>query len=410
MMDKNNTTSKEIDAIFEKVKEIMNKDPKQVSDAEYAALLIMYDSFSTVDENGNNVLDNDAFNKFIEASYIFDATNTAVAFDFSSCTTFKYKISPVCQSLNALYASYIDREIGPNVGVFYDNDDSNRNIGSFLSTQVVKAVALNEVCTNMVNIETTTNGNLPFNPMVSLKLVDKNSKKYEISTSWYVDGYYGRKVSSYGFNKNNLGSFCKKIKNIASNMKKDEWVEQINKFIGTRETKIINKAWGLGEKVVGKNIITIAKDGYNAYKTHVDVESFNGKLDNLINVVDLEAYLDALYVGCSISSYQSAVTVNYAYIDQNSLQIALYAYEYNTKQNLSLDDVMKSVNDKNSGVSSEITDYMEWKIHNDQYLGEYERKLNNALDDYKVSHPNFDKKKRLKDLSLDELNEINSLI
>lgn len=147
-------------------------------------------------------------------------------------------------------------------------------------------------------------------------------------------------------------------------------VEGINKLSDQTKSEIIDVAWGAAEKFVGKKGVFAGKYGVELGKNHIEIAEFNKKIDKIGEAVEINNYLDALYIGSSISAYDNNIKVNYAYVNEEKLKIAIEAYNKHTNHQLSVDKVLKDIN-SGTNISSEVKDYMEWKIYNNKVIEDF---------------------------------------
>ena len=362
---------------WDKLQEVMRKDPKDVTNAEYAALLVMYDSLSRLDENGEVVIDTASLQKFIECLYILDKIETNITSNCTGVVTYKFKTSPVCIQLNNLYKNMVDKEVGQNIDAYFTAGATSEILAKrqLCSMQVFKSTILNEVCTtiNDIRYSDPTLSRVITKVDIRVQKVNKYSNEYKITTSGNIKGFYEKDMTIYMFNSDNSGIINNETKKIAESLKKDELVEGINKLSDQTKSEIIDVAWGAAEKFIGKKGVFAGKYGVELGKNHIEIAEFNKKMDKIGEAVEINNYLDALYIGSSISAYDNNIKVNYAYVNEEKLKIAIEAYNKHTNHQLSINKILKDINSE-TNISTEVKDYVEWKVYNNKIIEDFKER------------------------------------
>lgn len=347
---------------WDNIKELLNKDKLDISNAEYVALIKIMDSFAT--GNQKDALDLDNYNKFLSLMFINPKLEYE-PFNNRPDRTYKYELSPVIQELCGKYGSYYSEELSS---------------GKYLSDDFALHTFNLNLLTTLCN----------YNTEVTFELPDKSPEKSVSISKFLTDSEdIGRKMFDYSLNVNdskyNFSNTCSggRLSSIITQDKTEY-------LIGTQsdgiEDFVINNvavaagfagpvgAYGSAAFCVGSGIKSLIET------TYADM-----RIDNMKDSGKLGLTLEALGVYGSITIVEGKVYVNNPAINMEDLELKLATYEIATgDSSLSIDKVRNYLNGMNdsSGRPLSFTKYCA------EYHSELEEYIDGFDDKFKTCHDN----------------------
>ena len=395
---------------WENLKELMGNE--NVTQLEYVALISMVDSMTTVDENGNVIMDTSSLEHFIECSYLGPKVETELSMDLSSgYVQYKYEVSPVFKNLGDIYIASVDYLVQQNTNVLFSIETKDEATKGFLSRQMFKATMFNEVTTSMENLTMYSDIKEFYTPEVNFTInYNREDEKYHLDTNGFIQDKKYEGVDIYNFKSSNdwiLKDLSRKVLKGMYRKKGEEFASSIaDEGKGMIVDSGVNQMLALAPKLGVP--LKISKFALSTAIRNQEIDENNKNIDGVIRNIDLEESLDALALGGSISVFDDFATVNHAYIDETKLQINLLAYEKNGGINISIEDVKAEITGvvEKGTTKGKVDSYINWYVKNTDYKLKYRNKLDDLLTDYYVENPNKEKR-RLEELTMQEIIQIN---
>lgn len=368
------------------IKDFMNKNPDDISDAEYDALCKVIDSF--VSEDGT--IDEESYNKFLQSMYIYTGmiltnTNNTYVTDADRY----YKLSPVVSEIAKRYNDAHSEQLQSGK---VDNENYQKYV--FNNNLLSTLINFNQeliLCGN----ETMGNGDGIHLKQYEPDKENPNRKKFDYTV-------IASKREKF---------LISKINDIITTMSDGN---RLNYIVGKEELKYIDSTKGnkwfdavvnaytiIGGLIGGPGI---ALSGtlvcvYQAFAAFTSTDDTNDTVDNINQSAKVGEILESFSVYASVTIDDNKVYINNPVIKDEELELKLALYEACTgDSSISVDYVTNAVNSlqDNPDAISNLSSYSSWYMNqSNKYISKltstYKNEImSNNSDFLKYKVNNFD--------------------
>lgn len=363
---------------WDNIREILQREPSEISACEYAALVAVINSMTRVDANGNIVVDTVAMEKFIACGYTCEM-ESHIAYDYVSFgeyggTTvpnmqlsnieYKYTATPTFQAVCALYELYVDRLVCQNGEQFFNGSEPDEK-KAYVNSEIFKSTILMEMAVNG-SVITQYQPMMSFdeNNIKSLSInISRNNSLgcYTVTANGFINDYMGDGITIYDFDIYNTYSLLNNVDSLASALyqnKGEEFLKALGEeFVG----QVIDKIEDLAPTWVG--IVTdatmfAAETGIR----NIEIDINNEKIDEILRDTYLIRAFESLHIGASLSEYNNTLSIHHAYVDERNLQIDVYSYIDKTGNSISIQSLERDLQIylETGNISDSLKDYVNW--------------------------------------------------
>jgi|GEM_PF-2160755 len=344
---------------WESIEEFMKKNPDEISEVEYAAMILVLDSMVRMDENGNGRLDEENLAKFLNLGYEYTSIiwykeekmmdrSGKVQIEKIPQVEVTASVTPAFQVLQAEYEKMVNRWYNTYGHVFWDGkfkDVEEERLNAHLYINGV----LKQSVTNLPGMSSSWDmRNEPINQKFEyvLNYESDSSKIARYSLKVSVFGVKEIEVAHiYGFNTEMLNVTMESIKGIAIGEKKALGALALTEAI-TKETRDIllgELAGAISGSIpfVGP-AYNVANAGINIGTEIKEARELNETMDRIVNATDMAVYAHVLYIGGDFSIFKgdSSIQMNHVYVNEKRLEEMIIAYNGRYNRNVTKEELL----------------------------------------------------------------------
>jgi len=343
---------------WESIEEFMKKNPDEISQVEYAAMILVLDSMVRMDENGNGRLDEENLAKLLNLGYEYTSIiwyqeektldrSGKVQIEKIPQVKVTASVTPTFQVLQAEYEKMVNRWYNTYGHVFWNGkleDVERERLNAHLYINGV----LKQSVTNLPSISASWDmRNEPINQKFEYGLNYERDSR-EIQGYSLKMSIFGREeigvAHIYGFRTEMFDVTMESIKGMAIGEKKALGALALD-ALTTETTDILlgELAGAISGSIpfVGP-IHNVANAGINIGTEIKEARALNETMDRIVNAVDMTTYARALYIGGDTSIFEgdSSIQMNHIYVNEKRLEELIIAYNRKYNKNITKEELL----------------------------------------------------------------------
>lgn len=399
---------------WDSIRKTLNADPtSEITASEYAALFCVLESMTSVDANGNVVVNTKAMEKFIACGYNCEL-KSLMSQDYSiTQLQYNYTATPAFQTLCALYERYTNQLMLHNGDIFFSGreDDASKQ---YLRAELFKSALLMEMAVNGAKITQYQDmKTIGFDNMKSLSIhITRNNDLgcYNVSANGFLNDFMGKGINIFDFNIDNMQNLHNNERNLTTSLYRDKGEEFLKALGEEAIDQILDKITALAPGWAGV-ALDVNMFAIDTAMRNMEIDINNKKLDEILRNIDLEEAFKALHIGACLTEYRDTISIHGAYVNERDLQIDINAYNKDEKnKGKNIDDIKGLEKDfqdyLKTGVQSDALDaFINWHGSNAEAIDIHRNKLASELSKYIAIHPEFGGV-TLNNLSLKQIGEL----
>ena len=331
---------------WESIEEFMKKNPDEISEVEYAAMILVLDSM-IAEKNGVYSLDTDNLEKFLALGYDYEYKNIRDSDGLvSEIIGVTASLRPTFQMLQEGYHGMITTLLVQQ-GHLLCNADVDESIKGYLNSRVYISGILNEVIKNSNNFSdicVTTVGLEQRRITFSLEYGEDESNGMMCYTL-NVFGLNKQKMGNaniYAFNPNFDYLSVKGSKEVSASMRKDMAEELAKHYENVVMDAVVSL---IATSIPGLDAAYgVASSGLDLAEKIQEVQETNAKVAIIDQSVDLGTYTRALCIGGAGSINEDAnLQLNHLYVHEEMLddKIAYYNAHVSKREQVTKEELME---------------------------------------------------------------------